>query len=180
MITKYFKANAFAAAQASFMACAMSICMLLISNNANATTTFDLDVEVLLGDFTGTTGTGSFSFDESLIGGSGSESLGPDQFTLELTVFGQVFTEDDDVDFPDYAQLLFEDGLPIAIDFIVEGIIIAPGVENFGMLDIMPTKEGYYGELIVNDGIGEVPIPPSVWLMSGGIIGIIGIARRKV
>ena len=32
---------------------------------------------------------------------------------------------------------------------------------------------------IYKDGVGEVPVPAAVWLFGSGLIGLIGIARRK-
>lgn len=37
----------------------------------------------------------------------------------------------------------------------------------------------YYAWAVHNGDIGAVPVPASVWLMGSGLIGLIGLARRK-
>jgi hypothetical protein len=37
----------------------------------------------------------------------------------------------------------------------------------------------YYGWVVADGDIGATPIPPSVWLFGSGLLGLIGIARKK-
>ena len=36
-----------------------------------------------------------------------------------------------------------------------------------------------YSWMIVNDGISQVPIPTAFWLFASGLLGMVGIARRR-
>jgi len=42
---------------------------------------------------------------------------------------------------------------------------------------IEPTFEGYYGSYLVKTSV--VPVPAAVWLFGSGLLGLVGVARRK-
>ncbi len=154
-------------------------CALLMSSAVNATIiTNNLFGEVLSGSFAGTTGSGSFSYDNTLITGVGDEMLLGTEFDLEFTIFGQTFTNADDIDYPEFPELVFFDGLVVAIDFVVEGIINEPGVDNFSIIDLFEVAPGEF-ETEVNVNQTAIPVPASVWLLGSGLLGLVGVARRK-
>lgn len=133
------------------------------------------------GDYSGTTGTGIFSYDDSLISGSGNESvtaaLG---LKVELTVLGQTFTEQDDVNYHFLPALGFTGGVVNYLDFtIVESDtteILEPGVWGLRMYDLSPDGSGgYLGPLEV----GAVPVPAAVWLFGSGLLGLAGVAGTR-
>ena len=80
---------------------------------------------ILTEDFTGTMGTGSVTFDLSDLAVTGStalvgnQSVGAGGFELDFQIFGQDFTENDDVDFPDFPVLSFVDGQLASLDLLI-------------------------------------------------------------
>jgi len=167
----------------------LSAITLILSTSVNAALISEsFTVTVLQGDFIDTIGTGSFTYDDTLITGIGSEIISPaDGLSIEFNVFGQEFTESNDVDYPGFPELAFLDGNVLSLDFFVVDTaacfgcsnpteIIQEGVNEFGIFDLNPVAGGgFEGELSVN----AVPVPAAVWLFGSGLIGLIGVARRK-
>lgn len=164
-----------------------------LSVNA-AVVTESFTVTVYDGEFVGTTGTGTFSYDELLVTGVGEESISAfNGLTLELSVFGQTFTESDDVDYSGYPTLYFSNGNINALDFYVSEIdcfdcgnvynttnILQDGVNDFSMYALNAALGGgFEGAMFVNGFASPVPVPAAVWLFGSGLIGLAGIARRK-
>tara|TARA_B100001123_G_C14641687_1_gene761980 strand:- start:214 stop:588 length:375 start_codon:yes stop_codon:yes gene_type:complete len=106
----------------------LTLALLMTAQVSQATIiTNTFKAEVFAGPYTGTTGTGSFSYDDSLLGG-GSETLGPvggsdaDAAGLtgfSFTILGQTFSMSDDTDFPDYPQVGFLAFVPEFLDILV-------------------------------------------------------------
>ncbi len=138
------------------------------------------------GPLTGTVGTGWFSYDSDLIMGVGEETIDPtDGLQVSFTIFGQTFTQMDDVGFDDYPLLTFEDGSPTILDFIVseDGPNVTPinhpWVRGFSMYDLTPLASGGFS---VEVSVDYYPIPePSgaaFGLVAGlGMAGFIGYRR---
>jgi hypothetical protein len=143
----------------------------------------------------GTIGTGTFSYETNDVG-SGAVTLPPGtgagQFQITFEIFGQAFTESDDMDFPIAPELRFVDGLPIALDFIISenpSVTNPVAIAESGVLDIAMGPESGFGwltETAPGSGIFTTtaqilatPIPPAIWLFSSGMVGLIGISRRK-
>jgi hypothetical protein len=60
------------------------------------------------------------------------------------------------------------------------------GLFRFAPIDFVFLKEGDPGEqyqvntlAITSDALSAVPIPPALWLFGSGLLGLIGVARRK-
>jgi hypothetical protein len=63
---------------------------------------------------------------------------------------------------------------------------ILSGIEGNGTIQFLgtftsisftvPTNESWHGFTV---GVQQVPVPPAVWLFGSGLLGLIGIARRK-
>ena len=143
---------------------------------------------VVGGPFAGTVGNGSFTYDDSLIFGSGSEFIGPlDGLAVEFTIFGQLFTELDDIAFPGYPELSLFDGEPESLDFIVYELdpnnptpITDPGVLGFDMFDIIRQTNGsFLAEVEVL--AATIPILAALPLLLAGLasLGLIGRRGRK-
>jgi hypothetical protein len=170
-----------------FRAVFLGLMLLCCSGVQAATVTYDLFVEVLSGPFTGTTGSGSFSYDDSTLTNIGEETLttavGDGGLTLELTVFGQTFIHSDDIDFSSYPRLVLIDGVIQYLDFIVseDGMnprdILQPGIEDLGIYDLSLVGNVFHAELHVNRH--AVPIPAAIWLFGSGVLGMLGLSRRK-
>jgi len=153
-----------------------------------ATVTHNLSVEVLSGPFTGTTGSGFFSYDDATLTNIGDEYLTSTSgsLTLELTVFGQTFYQSDDVDFSFYPELGLIDGAPTTLDYIVAESdvlvttdILFPGVMDFGIYDLYWVNSSFFAELEVNTHVSSVPVPAAVWLLGSGLLGLFGLFGRK-
>ena len=146
------------------------------------------------GPFLGNTGSGTFSYDDNDITGVGVENIDANaSLTLNFTIFGQSFTEADDVARISFGApvLQFNDGALVFLDFYVseltDGVsdnvvsIDQVGVLNFGFdirgNSLTPIAGGFETGIFVNDVV--VPVPAAFWLFGSGLIGLIGIARRK-
>ena len=163
----------------------------IISFSANsATVTHNLTGTVVTpGDFFGETGIGSFSYDDAVIKGPGSQSIDAfSSLSIDLTIFGQTFTESDDIG--GSARLKFNDGEPIHLDFLIAELPDPPGFNTVAIdepgviaIDIFEPASGNLrpvtGGFEFDIKVEAVPIPAAVWLFGSGLIGLIGVARRK-
>jgi hypothetical protein len=76
-------------------------------------------VNIVGGPYNGVVGTGSFSYDNAQLV-FGDETLSPTtSLTLSLTIFGQTFTEVDDIDFTSFPRVDFSAFVPVNMDYIV-------------------------------------------------------------
>ena len=145
-----------------------------------------LDGVVVGGPFTGTVGTGSFTYDDSVIFGAGSEFIGPlDGLIVEFTIFGQLFTGPNDIGFDNFPELELFDGEPEALDFIVYEFDVTnptpinqPGVLGFEMFDIFRQVNGrFFAEVEVL--AAQIPIPSALPFLLTGLAGLGWIGRRR-
>jgi len=60
-----------------------------------------------------------------------------------------------------------------------EGVIVSAGIHSseWGPLAGLPYSEIYH--ISVQGAISSVPLPAAAWLFSSGLIGLIGLSRRK-
>ena len=89
-----------------------------------------------------------------------------------------------DFDFP---KPMAATGMSVSTTTNLLGSLLAPGSFNFdatpgkyfvsfyGFSDATAPQLGQYGI-----DISKVPVPPAVWLFGSGLLGFIGIARRKI
>lgn len=164
---------------------------LALSSIASASTLINFETTVQSGDFTGTIGTGTLSYDDTILDGSGYGYFypnDPSSFNLSFNVFGQTFTTVNDADFPDYPEFEINNFELDYLSFLVSESgpnntsINKAGIDAF-LIDSFFTlgNDGIYrGDLYV-DGVvvSAVPVPAAAWLFGTGLLGLIGFSRRK-
>jgi len=167
---------------------------LLISASANATSiiTENFIATVNSGTFAGTVGTGTFTYDDAMLTGIGGESVSFDSGNLmvNFNVFGQDFTNADDIDFTGFPLLSFLDGSIQSLDYIVAEAILGPdnatdilqaGVLGFSIFELTAALQGgFTAVLSVDEAINPVPLPAAAWLFGSAMLGFIGLRRRKL
>lgn len=137
-------------------------------------------------EFLGATGSGSITYDDSLIAGAGDETLGASEFEVELMLFGQTFTNADDIDSPAFPILGFTDGAIVSLDFVIAEfafdplanpvMIDEPNVVVIDMFDVFPVA-GAPG-LFIPVFVGTpIPAPATIPLM--GLAGLIAVRKSK-
>ncbi len=112
-----------------------SISILLAApTSASPVKTGVLTLDFTSGPLAGQEVLGSFTVDGSLLTGSGVEQLVPTDASLlifggtskrgflsmDVTIDGNAFTLDDDFDYPELPVLFYEDGVPVAFDFLTD------------------------------------------------------------
>lgn len=143
------------------------------------------------GTFDGAVGLGSFSYDDSLLAGVGDEFINAaNGLTVEFTIFGQTFTEANDIDFDVFPELAFADGVPVVLEFLVgepaltgylggtnPTEITEPGVLGLVFGDLVPEASGAYGADITV--VEVVPEPAGIACVAA--LGLVAFAfcRRR-
>jgi hypothetical protein len=102
---------------------------------------------------------------------------------FEITEAGSYKAILTDFEFP---MPMVDTGMSVTTATDLMGSLLAPGSFNFdatpgkyfvsfyGFADSSATQLGQYGI-----DISQVPVPPAGWLFGSGLLGVIGIARRK-
>lgn len=159
--------------------------------------TIDFTATVAEGPFTGESGTGTLTYDASLLTGAGIDILGrvPDDFlivdpTLDLVLLtpeGSTFTASNDADFPDFPKFVFDYG-----DLTFVSYALVSGVNGFDFSDF-GIAAVFFDELtlladgsadivgvvqLIDDAPAPVPLPASLPLLLGGL-GAFGLSRRR-
>jgi hypothetical protein len=129
----------------------------------------------------GDTGTGSFTYDDTLVD---HETINPtDGLEVSFTFDDQDFDETNDEMYDQFPELGFLDSEPTSLDYY-----IAKGVNGVDFKDTNIASLWVHGELISSSGdydfeieidANPVPIPGALWLLGSGIIGLAGLQRRK-
>jgi len=166
-------------------ALAATVIALFSATGAQATIiTKTYTAHVVNAPYSGTTGIGSFTYDDSILdgGGNGIASTG-NGLTLTFTLFGQTFTQSDDTDFPDYPQLTIVNFTPTLLDFQVweHGAnpvpINQPGVEAFYTVSVLTAGSTTDFDHDIN--VDVVPEPATSALFGIGLAAFFRSARRQ-
>jgi hypothetical protein len=109
--------------------------------------------------------------------------------TFEIVEAGSYLATLTDFEFP---TPLEETGMSITTATEMLGNLVAPGsftfeatpgeyfLSFFGFADTTsPTMLGQYGIEVSMTEMPEIPVPAAVWLFGSGLIGLVGVARRK-
>lgn len=94
--------------------------------------TYDFTVTVTEGKLAGISFGGSFTYDDDAVSERGMTAIAvEDGLTVDMTFFDRPFTAKDDIDYPEFPQLFFEDGEVQKLEFWVE-----PGEERGSWWDL--------------------------------------------
>jgi hypothetical protein len=162
-----------------------SVALLVCTSVAQATLiTETFEVEVVSGPGTGTFGLIDVVYDDALLTGVGSEGLDNPDFDLTLDLFGQIFTNSDDIDFPGLPSLTFNDGAITFIDFIISEL----SGPNFTEIDDSRIGTIAGGNVVSNIDLGgiwqvstdpaEIPEPSILLLLMLSLV-IVSYSRAK-
>ncbi|MEB3230746.1 MAG: hypothetical protein VKJ64_07040 [Leptolyngbyaceae bacterium] len=84
-------------------------------------TVYHFTIDVTAGSLTGMSFDGSFCYDAAGVSGEGTEIIGVDEgLKTSVLFFGEVYTEADDSNYPEFPQLTFTDGEVEQLDFWIE------------------------------------------------------------
>lgn len=117
---------------------------------------------VTSGSFNGTSGIGSFTYDDDLLNPSGLTFLSPvDGLEVSLTFLDQTYSQSDDLEFPNFPSVRFVDGVPVFLDFkIVDESPINIQEPTIAELNIFASlTPNSTGELETTLTVIEQPIP---------------------
>ena len=152
---------------------------------------FEFDVTFDTGPLMTQEFTGTFTLDGYT--GTGNEKFAPAGSTLlgltgTLTAFNigidvATFTLADDRRFPDFPEIQFTAGKLTVMDYMTWGV---HHIEDFLIHFFLPSTnyvhtdneddESSYGRVT---RVAPVPLPAAVWLFGAGLLGLVGVARRK-
>ena len=159
-----------------------------VSTASAATVTKTFTGSVIGGPFAGTVGTGSLGFDDVDVAalGAGLQSLTPGSapagFSVSLTIFGQTFTELDDVDFNIAPSIRFVDGVLTGLDFLIDSSVTSitqSGVAQISIFgNFVPSTQPNIDFNIVVEAIPTVPEPGTIALFGLGLVGLVAGRRR--
>ncbi len=140
----------------------------------------------------GETGMGTITYDDALLTGVGDETLGPlDGLMVDFTIFGQLFTGSDDVDFDSFPTLDFTDGVPVFLDYVVAEASLLPFVPTdivdprvlgfsfgFGLIEVAPLV--FAGDMfVVEAAVVPEPSAAALFLLTCGLLGYRRHRRTK-
>lgn len=159
--------------------------------------TFDITGTISNGIFAGISGSGTITFDETLLTGVGDESLVPvgsttlgaiEDSTLDIIfdVGPEIFTAMNDVDFPDFPSFDFLDGALTFIDYVVvdgeSGADLAPyGVLSGSFSDDLffdDAEQSFFVSIDLEYDVSPVPLPAGLPMLLVGL-GAFGYLRQR-
>ncbi|MGB3401468.1 MAG: hypothetical protein WBA77_02120 [Microcoleaceae cyanobacterium] len=86
-----------------------------------APVTYDFTVVVTEGSLSGNTFSGSFSYDDAMIEGVGTETVGVEEgLKVNMNFLGEDYTETADIDYPKFPRVIFEAGEIQRLDYWIE------------------------------------------------------------
>jgi hypothetical protein len=151
----------------------------LVAQSAIVTKTFV--GTIVNGSLAGVQGTGSFSYEEDLIG-NGDEELTPtSSLTVMFSFDGQDFDETNDVDFDDFPTLSFFNFEPV-LDYILSadsnGVdFVNPDIVSLSMNSLIPSGGSFDFETDID--ATYVPIPGAFWLLGSGLAGLVACRKKR-
>ena len=107
--------------QSAIASLVLSITLLPVRTVTAKPVTYDFTVNVVQGSLKDQSFKGFFTYDDEKLTGSETEVLGVGEgLRVCMDFFEKIHSEKDDVDYPQYPQLIFQEGKPETLDFWVE------------------------------------------------------------
>lgn len=133
---------------------------------------------------------GSLTYDDTLVSPVGNSYIGHGDGLIGLSLnFGSLsYTETDDLNYGfGYPDAEFIDGALVGIEFSTDYVNCCG--QTVWELDMVGHEFQFMdfssGNLVAsgtwqNTSVSAVPVPASVWLFGSGLVGLVGVARRKL
>ncbi|MEA5536629.1 PEP-CTERM sorting domain-containing protein [Crocosphaera sp. XPORK-15E] len=147
----------------------LSLAVQQINPAQAATVNYNLSGTIENGLLTGQTFSGTFSYDDSLLTGSGFETLGISE--VNLSFFGSIFTAVDDDSYPDSPTVEFLDGNFLGLNFTVSSS--SPEVSLIPAFGNTVATFSYIGTN--DDGFGSIQYAAVTVPESSTVLGIIAV-----
>lgn len=138
-----------------------------------ATITYDFKADVTSGSLSGQTFAGFLSYDDSALTGVGSELLGPaDELKVRFNFLGAIYTEENEVEFPDFPLTNFNNGVFEGLDFFVND---SPTIFGINLDEF-----NYRGETVGNvTYTRSEPVPEPGTMVGLVTLGLGGLFLKK-
>jgi len=172
------------------------IALLILPSQINAAPlqfTFDMRVDsvntgtVVINDIFA----GEFFIDDSNFSGIGIEDFSPtsppstgELLSFDVDILSSSFSSGDDFGFPSFPRVIFENGSVTQMEF--ESTTLDPQLTIFLTASGIEFAyaQGPFGAEIQQfsgfvENVSAVPVPAAVWLFGSGLMGVIGVARRR-
>lgn len=129
---------------------------------------------------------GSITYEDTLVADVGNTFIGPVELTLNFGPLSYTHLDDIDWGLADFPDAEFFDGELIGIGFLTDQVDAM--LEPIWELDVFGNDFGFYdfdtGAMIADGNLdftptAPVPVPAAAWLFLSGLVGLLGVARRK-
>ena len=171
---------------------ALSLAAMEAENVQAATIIYDFTVDVTSGPLTGTQSSGSFSYDDLALTGTGLETLGVNEgLSVSFDFLVETYNETNDIDSPNYPIVQFQDQSLLGLNF---NVFYASSLQ-FAIADEIDASIGAVGlgggNVFAYDtdpnaafeGLGTVtyrPVPEPSSVVGLSVLGLGFLLRKKV
>lgn len=176
-------------------AAALSFVVMEAKTVQAATVTYDFTVDVTSGPLTGTQPSGSFSYNDSTLTGTGLETLGVAQgLSVAFNFLGKTYKETNDIEFPEFPIVQFQERKLLGLNFTA---FYGPSFQTIGIGNTVDVAAGLIGSgggsvfaydtepSVQFEGVGKVtysarPVPEPVSVAGLSALGIGFLLKRKI
>src|SRR4051794_1654014 len=157
--------------------CIAGLALLLVATGPAAAVPIIQGFEVTAanGPLVGQTFTGTFSYDNSLLTGSGTEYIDPTQgLTVSFTFGGITYTQVNDLNYPDYPLAAFVNGDLAHLDFLVDNLF-----ELNAFFSYFVAGNGYFGDVSYTGPVSVAVAEPGLLALLGTGLLLLGVAAPR-